>query len=73
LSVENLAAITGGELSSAHVIAGALPGYAKWSEQLDRRFPFYWREGRDGRSATYAMQPRVAALFRAARESSSTK
>jgi hypothetical protein len=33
---------------------------------LDRRFPFYWWEGRDGQSTRYAMQPRVAALFRAA-------
>ena len=67
LSVEDLATVTGDVLSSSRVIAGALSGYVQWCERLDRRFPFYWWEGRDGESTRYAMQPRVAALFRAAR------
>jgi hypothetical protein len=67
LSVEDLARVTNGALSSSRVIAGALSGYVQWCERLDRRFPFYWWEGREGESTRYAMQPRVAALFRAAR------
>jgi hypothetical protein len=70
LSVEDLARVTNGELSSSRVIAGALSGYVQWCERLDRRFPFYWWEGRDGESTRYAMQPRVAALFRTARDTS---
>lgn len=66
LSVEDLARVSKGELSSSRVIAGALAGYVQWCERLNRRFPFYWWEGRDGESTKYAMQPRVAALFRAA-------
>jgi hypothetical protein len=65
LSVEDLGRITRGALSSRHVIAGALSGYAQWCTRLNRRFPFYWWEGRDGKSSRYAMQLRVAALFRA--------
>lgn len=64
LSVEDLGRVTSGDLSSSRVIAGALSGYVQWCERLDRRFPFYWWEGRDGASTRYAMQPRVAALFR---------
>jgi Family of unknown function (DUF6416) len=64
MSVEDLAAGTGGALSSARVISGALAGYVNWCEKLDRRFPFYWWEGRNRESTKYAMQPRVAALFR---------
>lgn len=64
LSVEYLARLTDGALSNSRVIAGALAGYVQWCERLDRRFPFYWWEGRDGESTRYAMQPRVAALFR---------
>ena len=71
LSVEDLDLLTDGALSSSRVIAGALAGYVQWCERLDRRFPFYWWEGRDGQSARYAMQPRVAALFRAASPSTS--
>jgi hypothetical protein len=67
LSVEDLAVATSGELASSRVIAGALSGYVQWCERIDRRFPFYWWEGRDGESSRYAMQPRVAALFRSAR------
>jgi hypothetical protein len=67
LSVEELAAITDGKLANSRVIAGAISGYVKWCERLGRRFPFYWWEGRNGQSAEYAMQPRVAALFQAAR------
>ena len=67
LSIEDLAAITDGELMSSRVIAGAISGYVKWCERLNRRFPFYWWEGRKGQSAKYAMQPRVAAMFQAAR------
>lgn len=67
LSVEDLARVTGDELASSRVIAGALSGYVQWCERLDRRFPFYWWEGRDGSSTRYAMQPRVATLFAAAR------
>jgi hypothetical protein len=63
LSVEDLADLTNGRLSSSRVIAGALSGYVNWCERLDRRFPFYWWEGRNGESARYAMQPRVARLF----------
>lgn len=66
LSVGDLAGLTDGALSNSRVIAGALAGYVQWCERLDRRFPFYWWEGRDGESTQYAMQPRVAALFRAA-------
>lgn len=66
LSVEDLAHLTDGALSNSRVIAGALAGYVQWCERLDRRFPFYWWEGRDGESTRYATQPRVAALFRAA-------
>lgn len=66
LSVEDLALLTDGALSNSRVIAGALAGYVQWCERLDRRFPFYWWEGGDGQSTRYAMQPRVAALFRAA-------
>ena len=66
LSVEDLARLTDSALSNARVIAGALAGYVPWCERLDRRFPFYWWEGRDGESTRYAMQPRVAALFQAA-------
>jgi hypothetical protein len=66
LSVEDLAEITDGALSNSRVIAGALAGYVQWCERLDRRFPYYWWEGRDGESTRYAMQPRVAALFRSA-------
>lgn len=65
LSVEDLARITDGELSNARVIAGALSGYVNWCERLNRRFPFYWWEGRNGESTRYAMQPKVAALFQA--------
>jgi hypothetical protein len=65
LSVEDLARLTDDALSNSRVIAGALAGYVQWCERLDRRFPFYWWEGRDGESTRYAMQPRVAALFRA--------
>jgi hypothetical protein len=64
LSVEDLAELSDGQLSSSRVIAGALSGYVNWCERLDRRFPFYWWEGRNGESAKYAMQPRVARLFR---------
>jgi hypothetical protein len=67
LSVEDLAAVTDGKLANSRVIAGAISGYVKWCERLDRRFPFYWWEGRNGRSAEYAMQQRVADLFQAAR------
>jgi hypothetical protein len=63
LSVEDLADLTNGQLSNSRVIAGALSGYVNWCERLDRRFPFYWWEGRNGGSAKYAMQPRVALLF----------
>lgn len=66
LSVEDLERLTDGALSSSRVIAGALAGYVQWCERLDRRFPFYWWEGHDGQSTRYAMQPRVADLFRAA-------
>jgi hypothetical protein len=68
LSVEDLAVLTDGKLSSSRVIAGALSGYVNWCERLDRRFPFYWWEGRNGGSTRYAMQPRVAELFRDARK-----
>jgi uncharacterized protein DUF6416 len=64
LSVEDLAELSGSQLSNSRVIAGALSGYVNWCERLDRRFPFYWWEGRNGESARYAMQPRVARLFR---------
>lgn len=64
LSVEDLAELSSGQLLSSRVIAGALSGYVNWCERLDRRFPFYWWEGRNGESARYAMQPRVARLFR---------
>ena len=67
LSVEDLSDLTNGQLSNARVIAGALSGYVNWCERLDRRFPFYWWEGRNGESARYAMQPRVAQLFSTAR------
>lgn len=67
LSVEDLRRITNDALSSRHVIAGALSGYSQWCTRLNRRFPFYWWEGRDGESSRYAMQARVAALFRASR------
>jgi hypothetical protein len=66
LSVEQLAGLSDGELSNSRVIAGALAGYVQWCERLNRRFPFYWWEGRNGESTTYAMQPRVASLFLAA-------
>lgn len=62
--MEDLARLTDGALHSSRVIAGALAGYVQWCERLDRRFPFYWWEGRGGESTRYAMQPRVAALFR---------
>lgn len=64
LSVEDLARLTHGELSNSRVVAGALAGYVQWCERLNRRFPFYWWEGREGESTRYAMQHRVAALFR---------
>jgi hypothetical protein len=64
MSVADLGAATGGALSSARVISGALAGYVHWCERLNRRFPFYWWEGRNRESTKYAMQPRVAALFR---------
>jgi hypothetical protein len=73
LSVEDLASLTDGELPNSRVIAGALAGYVQWCERLNRRFPFYWWEGRNGESTTYAMQPRVAALFLAASSSSSRR
>jgi hypothetical protein len=63
LSVEDLAGLTDGQLLNSRVIAGALSGYVNWCERLNRRFPFYWWEGRNGESARYAMQPRVAKLF----------
>lgn len=68
LSVEELAAVTDGALTNSRVIAGALSGYVQWCERLNRRFPFYWWEGRNGDSARYAMKPRIADLFRAARK-----
>jgi hypothetical protein len=58
-----LARITDGALRNAQVIAGAITGYVQWCERLDRRFPFYWWQGREDESTRYAMQPRVAALF----------
>jgi hypothetical protein len=63
LSAEDLARVTDGALSNSRVIAGALAGYVQWCERLDRRFPFYWWEGREGQSTRYAMQPRFAGLF----------
>lgn len=66
LSVEDLEHLTGGALRNSRAIAGALAGYVQWCKRLDRRFPFYWWEGRDGESTRYAMQPRVAVLFQAA-------
>ena len=68
LSVEDLSDLTNGQLSNSRVIAGALSGYVNWCERLDRRFPFYWWEGRNSESARYAMQPRVARLFSEARD-----
>lgn len=73
LSVEDLAGLTDGALSNSRVIAGALAGYVQWCERLDRRFPFYWWEGREGESTRYAMQPRVAALFRATASNASSR
>jgi hypothetical protein len=70
LSVEDLSKLTEGtdaHLSTNRVVAGAVAGYANWCESIDRRFPFCWWEGRNGGSATYAMQQRVAMLFRAVR------
>jgi hypothetical protein len=55
-------------LCNSRAIADAVSGYVKWCTRLNRRFPFYWWEGRNGQSARYAMQPRVAALFRRARD-----
>jgi hypothetical protein len=68
LSVEDLGNLTDDLLSSNRVIAGAVAGYANWCESIDRRFPFCWWEGRNGGPATYAMQTRVAKLFRGARD-----
>ena len=67
LSVEDLSQLTGGLLSTNRTIAGAVAGYATWCEILERRFPFRWWEGRNGGSASYAMQIKVAKLFLAAR------
>ncbi len=63
LSVKDLAVLTNNQLSSSRVIAGALSGYVSWCDRLNRRFPFYWWDGRNGESARYAMQPRIARLF----------
>jgi hypothetical protein len=67
LTVHDLARLTDGKLLNARVVAGALRGYVQWCERLDRRFPFFWWEGRNGQATRYAMQPRVADLFRSAR------
>lgn len=67
LSVEDLADFTQGRLANSRVIAGALSGYGKWCERLNRRFPFYWWERANGESTQYAMPPKVSRLFREAR------
>ncbi len=67
LSVEDLDKLTEGTRTHLHnnrVIAGAVAGYAHWCDSIDRRFPFCWWEGRNGASARYAMQTRIAKLFR---------
>ncbi len=66
LSVPELARLTDGRLSNPRVIAGALSGYGKWCDQINRRFPFEWWENSDGGPSTYAMRHRVAAIFRQA-------
>jgi hypothetical protein len=67
LSVPDLAPLTEGRLSSPRVIAGALSGYGKWCDQMNRRFPFEWWENSEGGPSTYAMRHRVASVFRRAR------
>ncbi len=67
LSVPELPRLTEGRLSSPRVIAGALSGYGKWCDQMNRRFPFEWWENSEGGPSTYAMRHRVAAVFRHAR------
>ncbi len=66
--MEDLSQLSANQLSNSRVIVGALSGYVNWCERLNRRFPFYWWEGRNGGSARYAMQPRVARLFRESRD-----
>ncbi|MCO5968940.1 DUF6416 domain-containing protein [Actinoallomurus soli] len=68
LSVPELIELTGNRFKNAHAVASALQGYSAWCKQHDRIFPFSWWAGRNGRATHYAMKPRVAALFREARQ-----
>jgi hypothetical protein len=55
---------TDAHLFNSRVVTGAVAGYANWRENIGRRLPFYWREGPQWGSATYAMRQRVAILLR---------
>lgn len=64
LSVDDLVAVTDGELKNQFSVAGAINGLRLAYEASGRRYPFYWWEGTPAR---YAVKPSVAALFNAAR------
>jgi Family of unknown function (DUF6416) len=64
-STDRHGSASGGELVRSVVYLGSA---TNWCERLDRRFLFCWWEGRNGASAAYAMQARVAQLSRDARD-----
>ena len=49
------------------LVSGSLAALSGPREASQRRYPFYWWQGRDGSPTRYAMKPVVARLFRAAR------
>jgi hypothetical protein len=64
LSVDELCALSKGNFTGSHSVAGAVSGLYRAYDSSEHRYPFYWWSGNP---TTYAMKPIVAALFDHAR------
>jgi hypothetical protein len=64
LTVDDIVAVSGGQLTSSFSVAGAINGLRLPHNESGRRYPFCWWAGTP---TSYAVKPSVAALFNAAR------
>lgn len=64
LTVDDIVEVSGGQLTSAFSVAGAINGLRLPHKGSGRRYPFSWWAGTP---TSYAVKPSVAALFNAAR------